>query len=105
MINENAGLLSVTPCVLQQFKFANQGKNFEAIQKSVLDLTKLVQWDQRILQAQASNDVQNSNMLVFRQTINNDDIAGPGVREVVLKRFFFRYHSRLYVYTSSVPER
>ena len=45
VINENAGLLSVTPCVLQQFKFANQGKNFEAIQKSVLDLTKLVQWD------------------------------------------------------------
>ena len=44
-------------------------------------------------------------MLIFRQTINNDDITGPGTREVILKRFFFRIHGRLYVYTSSVPEQ
>ena len=44
-------------------------------------------------------------MLIFRQTVNNDDVVGPGTREVVLKRFFFRMQGRLYVYTSSLPDQ
>ena len=34
--------------------------------------------------------------------MTNDDIAGPGTRELLLKRFIFRCHGKLYVYTSSI---
>ena len=70
----------------------------------MLDLTKRLKWDQKIVQAQVETDVQNSNTLIFRQTVTNDDIAGLGTRELVLKRFLFRCHGKLYVYTSSVPD-
>ena len=63
-----------------------------------------VLWDQKILQTLLASEPVNSNMLLLRQTVNNDDIVGPGTRELVLKRFFFRYQGKLYVYTSSVPE-
>ena len=43
-------------------------------------------------------------MLLIHETITNDYIAGPGNRQILLKRFFFREHGRLYVYTSSMPE-
>ena len=42
--------------------------------------------------------------LILRQTINNDEIAGPGTRELHLKRCFLRHQGKLYVYTSCVPE-
>ena len=104
VIASNAGLSARSPCVLQQYKFSNQGKNFEIICKSVLDMTLSPQWDRKIIQSQVATNVINSNMLVLRQTVNNDEIVGPGMRELTLKRFFFRYQGRLYVYTSSVPE-
>ena len=44
-------------------------------------------------------------MLLIHETITNDYIAGPGTRQILLKRFFFREHGRLYVYTSSIPEQ
>ena len=37
--------------------------------------------------------------------MTNDDIVGPGTREIMLKRFMFRYQGKLYVYTSSIPEQ
>ena len=43
-------------------------------------------------------------MLLIHETITNDYIAGPGNRQILLKRFFFREHGRLYVYTSSTAE-
>ena len=63
------------------------------------------QWDKKIVQTLLACEVLNSNLLLLRQTVNNDDVAGPGTREILLKRCFFRYQGKFYVYTSSVPSQ
>ena len=44
-------------------------------------------------------------MIILHETVNNNEIVGLGTREILLKRFFFRYQGKLYVYTSSVAEQ
>ena len=105
VLQSDAGLSDKVPTVLQQFRFANQGRNFEILQKSILDGKMCKMWDKKIVQTNVAGQVQSSNILLLRQTVTNNDIAGPGTRELLLKRFFFRFRNRLYVYTSSIPEQ
>ena len=90
--------------MMQQYKFSNLGKQFNVLSQSVIDCEKRERWDKKVVQTIVGKKVVDRNWLILRQTINNCEVAGPGTRELHLKRSFMRHQGKLYVYTSSVSE-
>ena len=71
--------------------------------KAILAQYKRRQWDRSVVDLRLVLPVVDKNMVILEE-LSNELVPGYSEREALCKRFIFRAHGCIFVYTSSVPD-
>ena len=87
--------------VFKQFTMKGHIKNYDLIQRAILNINDRKLWDKEIILLKQIGDIQSSNMVLLHQTQRTSD---GDEQEMILKRFMFRKTGKVFMYQSSVPD-
>ena len=91
------------PTILERFCFTDGADSAGHFMKAILAQYKRRQWDRSVVDLRLVLPVVDKNMVILEE-LSNELVPGYSEREALCKRFIFRAHGCIFVYTSSVPD-